>query len=1377
MLPTISTRLSMLFVSLLIFISISYGQQLNAQEGDVIKQAQALFDKKNYQEALPLFAQLVSVHPENPEYNYKFGVCTFYGDRSDRRRPIRYLSNALKSMGSDSQLHYYLGMAYYQNEEFAEAMKFFNLYLAKLDAGSPDRPVILEKVNACLNGLSLEHSNLIDDILITAEFQKDNFHRAYRADDFSGMLILKPENFINQKESTAGINSFVYISEPRGTLYFSGYESSNNAQRDIFKVKMLENGDWGVPEKISDVINTNFDEAYPVLTDYGTTLYFCSKGHNSIGGYDVFRSKLDTASGDFSAPENLGKGINSPFDDILFIPDKSGKNAYFASDRDNLNGGINVYKIKLIDNAFGPEQVLAQNSVDESQGTEQSSVAGPDEIADADADKEKQEIANVPKPKVAPQEKAANLMNKRTMVHQLADTAYLLVAETKNLIRNLTNKRDRANAISSGKSESVKNLEVAFEEIISGLPQITSDAQFNEQLSKAVELKKEIFQFRERADHANHIAWKYGKQIKIKDTELDELKKKAGEVQTLSLSGDYDKTLVVYNELMANYRLADSLSDYSTDLLKINSDDAIFDVPATELAFADELRTGYENHTLLATAKKPTRNVTVETLTVVEKENVKPEIIAIALVESVGFTPAYDLTIEDEVEINFIADAIDPVKQVETIDRVAVDLLADIAVEDLDVNFNVDAAETTKLVEPVEYESMLAVVEIDETALEINFSVDAAEALALVTPVVMPHAGNIDFTEEDELEINFGIDAMKPLALAEAIDWTSPQIDLDLDGEVLEISTYNDRVVPAGLVQAIAFNYSVDLSEIEENPEINFGMDAIVPVMLAEAVEFNYPEITLEIIEGDDIQISSAIDAVEPAALVQAIAFNYSVDLSGIEDQPEIGNIEESMQAVALIDPIEFTLNNKFVFEEEPELEISEDINVLQIVHPVTFYASKYVVSISDDEIEIANDPVNIYSQVEMIAFQPNLSIDVPEDELQFSIEPQKIVAAALVETVAFSAPKVIFEMDEEALEISTDMRPETPVIKLVNPVFVSDAQLAVNLNFGEETLAYSRDQIAALPLVAPVYPDDLAYRNIDVDEEELEISQRNDRVGATTLIRLAEPVYQENLTINEDIPEEIIEIDFSIDYIDPAPVVETIAYETVVSDFNEIEDNEVDISFEIDDQDKELITSANSNKEQMATSEPKEISQMPALETDLFYLRESVSIATDIETSRTDVEMLKMALSNPRELSYEELLFSASLANNVNDKLAIYNQAFIHIDRDWRAFNNAAVAAMNERDFEKAECYLYQASLISEDNGKVQNNMGVLACYMNDFNKAEEYFTAASHFGVDSDYNLSVVKNMSSTHQNMSDQLQEQIGEHKYYEVLGEAINPVGKP
>ncbi len=366
------------YILLILFILSSqlvYTQQADLTENDIIEQADKLFDAKDYQGAIPLYAQLVSVHPDEALYNYRFGVCTLFGDRKDKKKPIRYLSYAALSMTDNPDLFYYLGLAFHQNQEFANAMKYYNLFLAKLAPDSPERPKILEKVNACLNGLTMEHKHLISEVISKSEFQKDNFHRAYSATDLNGSLVIKPDMFKTSKEKKSGEQGYVFISDPRNILYYAGYDDNDENNKEIFKVVMNEKGDWDKPEKVSEIINTPFDEDYPVLTDNGTTLYFCSKGHNALGGYDIFKSNLDTANNIFSQPENLGSDINSPFDDILFILDKEGKCAYFASDRDNLNGSINVYKVRLQEGQLDNQHFLAHEQnlkkTFQSQNTEQ----------------------------------------------------------------------------------------------------------------------------------------------------------------------------------------------------------------------------------------------------------------------------------------------------------------------------------------------------------------------------------------------------------------------------------------------------------------------------------------------------------------------------------------------------------------------------------------------------------------------------------------------------------------------------------------------------------------------------------------------------------------------------------------------------------------------------------------------------------------------------------------------------------------------------------------------------------------------------------------------------------------------------------------------
>ena len=85
----------------------------------------------------------------------------------------------------------------------------------------------------------------------------------------------------------------------------------------IFPIKI--NGDWGAAVNLGPEINSQFNEDRPFLINNGKTIFFSSQGHDNIGGYDLFRSDMQS-NGLWSKPKNLGYPINTPDDDIFFMP-------------------------------------------------------------------------------------------------------------------------------------------------------------------------------------------------------------------------------------------------------------------------------------------------------------------------------------------------------------------------------------------------------------------------------------------------------------------------------------------------------------------------------------------------------------------------------------------------------------------------------------------------------------------------------------------------------------------------------------------------------------------------------------------------------------------------------------------------------------------------------------------------------------------------------------------------------------------------------------------------------------------------------------------------------------------------------------------------
>jgi outer membrane protein OmpA-like peptidoglycan-associated protein len=117
--------------------------------------------------------------------------------------------------------------------------------------------------------------------------------------------------------------------------------------RDIYVSKIVDGTNkWGEPKNLGPEINTAYDEEGVFMHPDGKTLYFSSKGHNTIGGYDVFVSVLK--NGIWSTPINLGMPLNTPGDDVFFQVSADGKTGYFSSYRKEGLGDKDVYKVSFL---------------------------------------------------------------------------------------------------------------------------------------------------------------------------------------------------------------------------------------------------------------------------------------------------------------------------------------------------------------------------------------------------------------------------------------------------------------------------------------------------------------------------------------------------------------------------------------------------------------------------------------------------------------------------------------------------------------------------------------------------------------------------------------------------------------------------------------------------------------------------------------------------------------------------------------------------------------------------------------------------------------------------------------------------------------------
>lgn len=124
-------------------------------------------------------------------------------------------------------------------------------------------------------------------------------------------------------------------------LYFSSNMEGGFGGFDLYKSPIMKDGTIGKPENLGNTVNTSEDEKYPHTSKDGKELFFSSKGHNSIGGYDIFIASITNLA--YRNPRNLGLSINSEKDEIgfIFIDSKKG---VFSSNKENANNAFNLYR-------------------------------------------------------------------------------------------------------------------------------------------------------------------------------------------------------------------------------------------------------------------------------------------------------------------------------------------------------------------------------------------------------------------------------------------------------------------------------------------------------------------------------------------------------------------------------------------------------------------------------------------------------------------------------------------------------------------------------------------------------------------------------------------------------------------------------------------------------------------------------------------------------------------------------------------------------------------------------------------------------------------------------------------------------------------------
>ena len=218
-----------------------------------------------------------------------------------------------------------------------------DIYIWNKSLGVNSEPIRMDTtINTIFHEATCGLSNDGTELFI---FQSDHKNKGniyvsnFENDKWSKPIELNDEINTNRRESHAS------TSNDNNFLYFTSDRKGGYGGMDIYIAERSEDNNWTNVKNLGPTINTEEDEEGPFISMDGSTLYFCSKGHEqTMGGFDVYSSKLQE-NGKWSEPKNMGFPLNTVDDDKYFVPTANPNRAYYTSY--SQNGSSNIYLVDI----------------------------------------------------------------------------------------------------------------------------------------------------------------------------------------------------------------------------------------------------------------------------------------------------------------------------------------------------------------------------------------------------------------------------------------------------------------------------------------------------------------------------------------------------------------------------------------------------------------------------------------------------------------------------------------------------------------------------------------------------------------------------------------------------------------------------------------------------------------------------------------------------------------------------------------------------------------------------------------------------------------------------------------------------------------------
>jgi tetratricopeptide (TPR) repeat protein len=394
-------------------------------------EGQYFFNRGDYEDALYFFLRLLKTDSLNANYNFKVGECYLsisgkehlaipYFEKAQSKIVQKkvYKKRSIDETAAPLHVYFYLGNAYRMDNQLDKALACYMKFIdSPFFYGNYNQNIVEKEIKTCERAKIIQDAVLDYEVInfgaaINSEFSEErpiisgdgntivfirrlkfydavffatkkdgDWQQAFNINpqilsdgeyfpsglDYNGrtMLLVKKEGdsydiyrshfdgttWSNAEKMNDKINSLAEeihasFSPDDKSIIISSNKSGGRGGYDLYVSKISEEGSWKKSRNMGKSINTEFDERVAFLTKSPEVLFFSSQGHYTMGGYDIFYSKKDGKR--WNTPVNIGYPINNTRDNLDYCPSANDiREGYLSMTIDGGFGGSDIYMIRI----------------------------------------------------------------------------------------------------------------------------------------------------------------------------------------------------------------------------------------------------------------------------------------------------------------------------------------------------------------------------------------------------------------------------------------------------------------------------------------------------------------------------------------------------------------------------------------------------------------------------------------------------------------------------------------------------------------------------------------------------------------------------------------------------------------------------------------------------------------------------------------------------------------------------------------------------------------------------------------------------------------------------------------------------------------------